>query len=92
MTKKLGKRPPKGEKLPIDKNIPVPSDEGDDSPYPFNTMEVGDSFMDDFTHSTTLQKIIDTASRKYGFEFYREPWEHSTPDGTMIGYRVWRIR
>lgn len=65
--------------LPIDKGIPVPRK------YPFDQMEVGDSFaVPPDTHRTTVSIAALRYGRKHGMRFVTR----TMPDRTL---RCWRV-
>ena len=66
--------------IPIDKGIPLPSAKAKKSPWPWDTMEVGDSFV---------VPDIDARNKAMGAAYYRKmvPLTEKQPDGT---YRIWR--
>ena len=64
--------------LPIDKNVPLPAR------FPFEQMEVGDSFV-----ITTKRQTASVAARRYGDKHGRKFITRKMPDGTI---RCWRTQ
>jgi hypothetical protein len=65
--------------LPIDKNVPLPAR------FPFEQMEVGDSFaVPSGVHRTT----VSIAALRYGRKHGRKFITRKMPDGTI---RCWRV-
>lgn len=70
--------------IEINKGLPVPPDtRGMKRKYPFDKMEVGDSFFVPDKTSDCMSQCIAYAKKRLGFSFTRR-----TVDG---GVRVWRI-
>lgn len=79
-------------KLPIDKNIPLPpkgSAKRDESPYPFDDMDVGDSFFvfGDRTKRHSVVTLANNQQTKRGQSGKKFAARDTAPDG----FRVWRI-
>ena len=71
-------------KVKIEKNVPVPERYSRSSAkYPWNTMEVGDSFLSHVSKIACLVSARAQAERKTGRKFITR----TTPEGV----RVWRV-
>jgi hypothetical protein len=66
----------------IEKHIPVPTARRRGTIYPWNNMEVGDSFFVPNRDPQSFKNI----SRKYGKRFSARNWQ----EGTVKGSRIWR--
>jgi hypothetical protein len=63
---------------PIDKGVPIPNR------FPFDQMEVGDSFV-----ITTKRQTASVAARRYGDKHGMKFITRQMPDGT---FRCWRTK
>lgn len=80
----------------IDKGIPVPHYSGVGNPhgrpreYPFDQMEVGDSFFAPRGEKTRywLWALADQFGKDHGGKFRVAAWEQ----GGVVGARCWRIK
>lgn len=70
--------------IAIEKGIPMPASQaGRHRLYPWNEMEVGDSFLMPVTRGQTALNQCQKASARYGRKFSVRKVEG--------GYRVWRV-
>lgn len=79
--------------IKIDKGIPVPFPTGGRSfVYPFEDMEVGDSF---FVQGKTSDQLTNAAAhyrKKNGWGFSARNVEESVDEITKKGARIWRTK
>lgn len=69
-------------KIKIDKNIPIP-DKYSHQKYPFNEMNIGDSFLVDDTNERSLASLVSRAGKRLNMKFILR---------TVDGYcRCWRV-
>lgn len=69
--------------IPIEKNIPMPDRPARPSKYPFDLMEIGDSFFVTDSHLALRQAVI-KKQRKSNMRF--------TVRAVDGGYRCWRVK
>lgn len=81
----------------IEKGIPMPTPKRQRAKYPWEIMEVGDSFQipltDSHRHIQSLQAAIMSSSRQWK-ELYQKP-QHGFRSAQVVGgkaVRVWRIK
>ena len=70
--------------IPIEKNIPLTSKSGARPIYPWESMEIGDSFFAEGLRPITMTNARVGAERKYHTKYMTR-----TVDG---GVRVWRVK
>jgi hypothetical protein len=74
--------------MEIEKNIPIPNPFSKKRLYPFDKMEVGDSFFVQSDNPKTIQKRLSVAINKYRRENITAKFSMRTVEG---GVRCWRI-
>ena len=67
--------------MQVDKEIPIPKPAtGNKAKYPWETMEIGDSFL---SVTRTMRSIASSAGKRYGKKFV----VRKCPEG----FRIWRV-
>ena len=69
----------------VEKGIPIPGKRGNKHEYPFNKMEIGDSFLEE---DKKLRNIVQSAAFDYG---KNNNMKFTTRD-VGNGIRIWRIQ
>ncbi len=72
--------------IKIEKNIPIPSAE---NKYPFNEMEIGDSFL---VECDSLPDVTRNRSLIYNYAVREAPKKFMIKKMGNLGLRVWRIQ
>lgn len=67
----------------IEKNVPFPPPKNSKAIYPFQYMEIGDSFVCSDKNLSTVSSAAQYAKRKFNYKF--------TIRKQAVGHRVWRI-
>jgi len=80
------------DKYKINKNVPMPKPSQLSSMFPWDDMEVGDSFFvphNDVQSSSSIRQTVYASNRRRKPKFYRVVWDD---EGVELGYRVFRVK
>lgn len=80
--------------IEIEKNVPIPARKSSvrNKKYPFELMEVGDSFFVPERSVKTFGSTVSAAARRTGYKFAtRQTAEHGQFGERVEGVRVWRV-
>ena len=80
------------DKYKISKTIPMPKPSQLSAMFPWDDMEVGDSFfvpVEDVSSSNSIRQTIYASNRRRKPKFFRVVWDE---DGVTEGYRVFRVK
>jgi hypothetical protein len=73
--------------IPIDKSVPLPRPRPHNSVYPWQQMDVGDSFFAPCEKRGAVQSALSYAGKRNGFKFATR----TVTENGVTGVRVWRV-
>lgn len=80
------------DKYKISKNVPMPKPSQLSAMFPWDAMEVGDSFfvpVDDVPSNNSIRQTVYASNRRRKPKFFRVVLED---EGIEVGYRVFRVK
>ena len=80
------------DKYKISKTIPMPKPSHLSAMFPWDDMEVGDSFfvpVEDVSSNNSIRQTVYASNRRRKPKFFRVVWDE---DGITEGYRVFRVK